>query len=97
LAWAVWTVAGSFHPGILQSSCRPDLSLVRRFVYASDAIDLIESKGPSNELLSSNAYNGFRQVVTNFNAVNDMTVYTYDSGHRLTGIQHPTGLVTTNF
>lgn len=67
------------------------------FTFSSDGIDLIQSLGPSNELLSSNAYNGFHQVVTNFNAVNDKTVYTYDSGHRLTGVQWPTGLVTTNY
>ncbi len=68
-----------------------------KFVFASNGIDLIEWRGPSNELLSSNAYNGFHQIVTSFNAVNDRTDFTYNSAGRLTGIQWPSALVTTNF
>jgi len=66
------------------------------FTYTADAIDLVTARGPSNELLSSNAYNGFHQVVTNFNAVNEMTTYTYDTGHRLTSGTVPTGLIHNN-
>ncbi|MDA1277551.1 MAG: hypothetical protein O2960_26415 [Verrucomicrobia bacterium] len=66
------------------------------FNYAANGIDLIEWRGPSNELVSSYAYNSSHQIVTHFNVVNDRTDYTYDSGHRLTGIKWPTGLVTTN-
>ncbi|MBI4659154.1 MAG: RHS repeat-associated core domain-containing protein, partial [Verrucomicrobia bacterium] len=66
------------------------------FVFASNNLDLTEWRAPSNELLSSNLYNGFHQVVAHFNAVNDRTDFTYDSAHRLTGIDAPGGLVTTN-
>jgi YD repeat-containing protein len=58
---------------------------------------LTEFRDPGNELLSSNAYNGFHEVVTSFNAVNDRTDFTYDAAHRVTGMAYPSGLVTTNF
>jgi RHS repeat-associated protein len=67
------------------------------FSYSSDGFDLIETRGPGNEFISSNIYNSFHQVVTNYNAVNDQTVFTYDSGHRLTSVVLPTGLLTTNY
>jgi len=66
-------------------------------VYASNGIDLITLRGPNNELLSSNAYNGFHQVVTQFDAVTNRTDNTYDSAHHLTSLSGPTGLVTTNY
>ena len=66
--------------------------------YSTSAIDLVEFRGPSNELISSNSYNLFHQVLTNYNAVNYLTSFTYDAAtHQLTGISSPTALVTTNF
>lgn len=67
------------------------------FTYAANGVDLIEVRGPSSELISSNAYNSFHQVVTNYNAVNYLTVFHYDSAHRLADVQWPSGLLTTNF
>jgi RHS repeat-associated protein len=67
------------------------------FSYAGDGIDLLEARGPGNELVSSNAYNSFHQVVTSYNAVNDRTDLVYDSSHRLTAAVSPTGLATTNY
>jgi len=67
------------------------------FTYAANDIDLLTVKGPSNELLSSNAYNSAHQVVTNYNAVNDMALFFYDASNRLCGAKSPMGLTTTNY
>jgi RHS repeat-associated protein len=62
--------------------------------YSSDGLDLITLRGPSNELLSSNAYNSYHQIVTNYNALNYMTRSAYDSGHRLITQYDHNGLET---
>lgn len=84
-------VISTFTPGTGGVSTRTNT-----FTYTSDGVDVVEARGPSNELLSSNAYNGFHQVVTNFNAANEMTTYSYDGGHRLINGTFATGLVHTN-
>jgi YD repeat-containing protein len=46
--------------------------------------------------VSSNVYNAFHQVTTNYNALGEATVYTYNNDHQLTSITRPSGLITTN-
>jgi RHS repeat-associated protein len=65
-------------------------------LYASNGIDLIEAHGFNAELLSSNRFNTAHQILTNYNAVNDVTIYTYDSAGRLTSTKSAAGLTITN-
>jgi RHS repeat-associated protein len=66
------------------------------FTYDANGVDLLTSTDASTVRISSNSYNGFHEVLTNFNALNEMTVYTYNSVEQVTSITRPSGLVTTN-
>jgi hypothetical protein len=66
------------------------------FAYSSDGIDLIKWINPLSLQVSSNLYNSVHQVATNYNALNEMTVYKYDSLHRLTNTAYASGLVVSN-
>jgi len=44
----------------------------------------------------SNAFNVAHQVVTNLNALNEMTVSTYNGNRQLSSVTRPNGLITTN-
>jgi YD repeat-containing protein len=48
------------------------------YAYATNEIDLITITNALGVQVSSNAYNSYHQVVTNFNALNQLTVYTYN-------------------
>jgi len=64
--------------------------------YASDGIDLLTVTNALGVQTSSNIYNAYHQVATNYNALGEMTVYTYNASHELIGTIRPTGLITTN-
>ncbi len=66
------------------------------YAYASDGIDLITATNALGVQVSSNAYSGYHQVFTNFDALNEKTVYTYNTNQQLTSITRPNGLITTN-
>lgn len=66
------------------------------FSYAANLIDLLRVTNALGIQVSSNAYNSYHQVTTNFNALNEKTVFTYDASNRLSRVISPTGLVTTN-
>jgi RHS repeat-associated protein len=66
------------------------------FGYDSAGIDLLAATNALGVQVSSNRYNAFHQVLTNFNALNEATVNTYDSTQRLTSVTGPSGLVSTN-
>ncbi len=63
--------------------------------YAANGIDLVTTTNALGIRVSSNYFNGYHQVLTNYNALNEATVYTYDSNHRLSSVQTPAGLLTT--
>jgi len=65
-------------------------------LYASDDIDMLTMANALGVQTSSNSYNAFHQVVTNYNALGEVTTYTYNSSHELTSTIRPTGLITTN-
>ena len=67
-----------------------------RYTYAANGIDVITITNALGVQVSSNAYNSYHQVVTNYNALNEMTALAYDSDQRLTTVNWPGGLVTTN-
>ena len=64
--------------------------------YAANNIDVLSVTNALGVCVQSNVFNSFHQVTTNFDALSEKTVYTYDSNHRLTGVQIPAGLTVTN-
>jgi RHS repeat-associated protein len=66
------------------------------FVFDTNEIDLLRVTNALGVRVVSNAYNGYHQVATNFDALNQMTVYTYDSSHRPVTTSRPSGLVISN-
>ena len=58
---------------------------------------MITITNPSGIQVSSNSYNTARSIVTNYNALNEMTVWTYNSRQQVTSVRYPSGLITTNF
>jgi RHS repeat-associated protein len=64
--------------------------------YASDGIDLLTVTNALGVQISSSIYNANHQVLTNYNALGEMTVYTYNASQELTSTLRPTGLITTN-
>lgn len=46
---------------------------------------------------SSNLYNAYHQVLTNYNALAEITAYTYNANQQLLTVTIPAGLVTSNF
>jgi RHS repeat-associated protein len=66
------------------------------YTYAANGIDLLTVTNALGTLVSSNRYNAFHQVCTNWNALGEMTIYTYDASNRLTNVRTPAELTTTN-
>jgi RHS repeat-associated protein len=65
------------------------------YVRAADEIDLVTHTNAAGVRASSNVFNAYHQVTTNYNALNEPTVFTYDGTTRLlTSIVRPTELVT---
>jgi RHS repeat-associated protein len=64
--------------------------------FAANNIDLVSVTNALGSRVLSNVFNAFHQVTTNFNALNEATVLTYDPTQRLTSVTFPTGLVSTN-
>ena len=65
-------------------------------VYATNDIDVILATNALSVRVISNAFNTAHEVLTNFNALNERTLYSYDSSNRLSSITAPSGLVVTN-
>jgi RHS repeat-associated protein len=66
------------------------------FVYANNNIDLLSATNAALLLTSSNIYNSYHQIVTNYNALGELTTFTYNTNHQLTSTMLPSGLVTTD-
>jgi RHS repeat-associated protein len=67
------------------------------WTYAANGIDLTQQIGPLGESISSNWFNSNHQIVTNYDALGQMTTFTYDpSTLQLTSVTRPSGLSTTN-
>ena len=65
------------------------------FGYSTDGIDLLTVTNASGIRVSSNYFNSYHQVLTNYDALNQPTLYTYDSNRRLSTVQTAAGLFTT--
>ena len=66
------------------------------YTYDANGIDLTASQNALGVTVSSSSFNSNHQVITNYNALNERTVYTYDSSNRLASTKAPNGLVSTN-
>lgn len=65
------------------------------FVYASNNIDLILWTNTSGIRALNNQYNSFHEIVTNYDALGQVTTNGYDSStHQITSSAVPSGLVT---
>src|SRR6266540_2223971 len=65
------------------------------FGFASNGIDLLTVTNALGVRVSSNYFNAYHQVLTNYDALNQITVYTYDAYLRPSTVQTPAGLLTT--
>ena len=69
------------------------------FSYAANDIDLLQSLGPNGEQVVSNYFaagNPFHAPDATYDALNQATLYTYNSHGQVTSIKTPAGLTTTN-
>jgi RHS repeat-associated protein len=66
------------------------------YVYDPNQIDLLITTNALGVQVSSNSYNGYHEVTTNFDALNEETIYTYNTNQQLSTTTLPNGLVTSN-
>ena len=64
--------------------------------YAANEVDVVTLTNAYGVQVASNSYNGFHQVLAHFDALNELTSYTYNPNQQVASITLPTGLVTTN-
>ena len=65
------------------------------YLFATNNIDIVSTRlqtGSLDVLESSNVVNSYHQVVTNYNALGEMTRYEYNSERQMTGAYYPDGL-----
>jgi len=72
------------------------LTRTNTFVFATNGLDLLAATNAIGVQTSSNVYNSAHQVLTNYDAIGQMTVYTYNANQQVSSITRPSGLVTTN-
>ncbi|MGO8931752.1 MAG: RHS repeat-associated core domain-containing protein [Limisphaerales bacterium] len=65
--------------------------------FATNSIDLLIVTNALGVQVMSNVFNANHQVLTNYNALGEMTVFTYDSSHRPITAHTPSGLTTSNY
>jgi RHS repeat-associated protein len=69
------------------------------FIYAANAVDLVQWVGPNGEQVVSNYFaigNTTHQPDASYDALNQATTYTYNGFGQLTSVKSPAGLTTTN-
>ena len=66
------------------------------FAYATNDIDIITITNALGVLVSSNSYNANHEVLTHFDALRELSSYTYNTNQQVASITLPNGLVTTN-
>ncbi|MDB6122328.1 MAG: repeat protein [Pedosphaera sp.] len=66
------------------------------FTYDTSGIDMITARNALGIQTSSNAYNAYHQILTNYNALSEKTTLMYDSSQNLISRAAPNGLITTN-
>jgi RHS repeat-associated protein len=67
------------------------------YSYAANNVDMTLHIGPNAEQVSSNVFNAYHQVTTNYDALNQATTHIYDgTTHQRLSTARSTGLTTTN-
>jgi RHS repeat-associated protein len=64
---------------------------------AANNVDVLCVTNALGVQVMSNVYNAYHQVTTNYNALGEMMIYTYDTSNRLATIRTPAGLTTSNY
>ncbi len=67
------------------------------YLYWTNNIDLIAATNALGVRVLTNLYNSFHQVTSNYNALNEQTVLTYNGNQQLACIALPSGLVISNY
>ena len=97
LAWTARNTFGAVTTNIGTYSAGSATALrTNLFSYATNLIDLVTLTNALNVQTISNAFNTNHQILTNYDALSQKTVFTYDSSNRLTSVTSPALLVTTN-
>ncbi len=66
------------------------------FGYDPNGIDLLTVTNAAGVLVSSNYFNAHHEPLAHYDALNELTSYTYNTNQQVTSITTPAGLVTTN-
>ena len=64
--------------------------------YSADGLDLLTHTNAAGVLVSSNLYTSAHTVATNWNALGEMTVFTYNAKQQVIRVARPGGWITTN-
>ncbi len=64
--------------------------------YATNAIDVISVTNAMNVQVASNSFNAYHEVLNHYDALNELTTFTYDTSNRLLTTTTPTLLVISN-
>jgi len=67
------------------------------YTYAANQIDLVRATNALGVQVMSNYFNAYHQITTNFNALNEKTVFVYNTNHQLASVLSPTTVLTTYF
>src|SRR5207249_1967375 len=67
------------------------------YQYDTNDLDLVKITNPLGVQVSSNWFNSSHHVLTNYNAFDEKTVWYYNARQQIAGVQHPSGLITTNY
>lgn len=95
--WSSRNAIGAVTTNISTFSVGPAAALrTNIWTYSTNAIDLLTLTNALNVQIISNAFNTTHEVLTNYDALNEKTVFTFDSNQRLTSTTTPTLLVVTN-
>ncbi len=65
------------------------------YTYSTNEIDLLVVTNASGVRSMSNWFSG-HMLLTNYNALNEMTVLNYNTNHQIISLKQPNGLITTN-
>jgi len=100
--WYIWYRLNSWGlpTNIVETYTKLDGTIGTRtnsYGYASNGIDVLTVTNALGVRVSSNYFNAYHQVLTNYNASNEATIFTYNANRQLTSVKTPAGLTTTNF
>ncbi|MGO8928263.1 MAG: RHS repeat-associated core domain-containing protein [Limisphaerales bacterium] len=65
--------------------------------FSTNNIDLLVVTNALGVRAISNVFNANHQVLTNYNALGEMTVFKYDASNRLVTVRTPSGLTSSNY